>query len=76
MTSIDKKYSMPSILYYTSITWYIVDCIYVRDIRQAFYAINHLSDLFTNVTWKAILRFVQMEIMCIVINRLGKFLSF
>ena len=54
MTSIDKKYSMPSILYYTSITWYIVDCIYVRDIRQAFYAINHLSDLFTNVTWKAI----------------------
>ena len=37
----------------------LIDCVDVADVRQTFYNVNSLSNLFTNVTGNTILQFLK-----------------
>ena len=43
----------------------IIACVDVADVRQTFYNVNNLYDLFTNVTGDTILKIIKKKLICI-----------
>jgi hypothetical protein len=43
---------------HTLIGYVLIDCVDVADVRQTFYNVNNLSNLFTNIAGDTILQFL------------------